>query len=371
MNGSGHGATGPDDGIGFGVDGGGGEEMQMSDAEARGSLGIDEGFRGANVASAAAVVQFEGEDDDWGEVDTGDAAGPDVHGGGYQLRHPSSAALRSAQPGARDHHTADFGSSVVFCSGGIVMGPDHGVLLCSIVLILVPAVLFLAFAASHAVLVFFGVVLACFSLGSLIKTAITDPGIIPKQPPPATPPYELQRVVDGVSVRWCSTCNIWRPERASHCSDCNNCVQRFDHHCPWTGTCIGKRNYRYFLSFLVSTIVLALYVAAVCLARLVHNANTHDDDGQNYVSRAISGNYMAPILLLYAAFVLCFIGGLCCYHTKLVLDNKTTHEDLKYISGKSPYHKGNLANLHEVCCNMVPSEVHAITASLRHGCAQG
>ena len=51
--------------------------------------------------------------------------------------------------------------------------------------------------------------------------------------------------------RFCSTCLIMRPNRSTHCGDCNNCVEKFDHHYPWIGSCVGKRNYKYFYFFLI------------------------------------------------------------------------------------------------------------------------
>lgn len=60
-------------------------------------------------------------------------------------------------------------------------------------------------------------------------------------------------------VKYCEECDIYRPPRTIHCGLCGCCIERLDHHCPWIGTCVGKRNYKYFLFFLWSVFLSVCY----------------------------------------------------------------------------------------------------------------
>lgn len=49
----------------------------------------------------------------------------------------------------------------------------------------------------------------------------------------------------------CNKCLGTKPPRAHHCSICEKCVLKMDHHCPWIHNCVGHHNHRYFLLFLL------------------------------------------------------------------------------------------------------------------------
>jgi len=38
-----------------------------------------------------------------------------------------------------------------------------------------------------------------------------------------------------VEKRYCTVCNLEQPFRSKHCKDCNRCIGKYDHHCPWLG----------------------------------------------------------------------------------------------------------------------------------------
>ncbi|EUB63745.1 putative palmitoyltransferase ZDHHC5 [Echinococcus granulosus] len=87
---------------------------------------------------------------------------------------------------------------------------------------------------------------------------------------PSSHEYEVREC--AVITKWCSTCRFYRLPRSTHCSTCNKCVENFDHHCPWVNNCIGRRNYRYFFTFLITVSLHMMAVFLVSLIYLMHSS---------------------------------------------------------------------------------------------------
>jgi len=198
-----------------------------------------------------------------------------------------------------------------------------------------------------------------FCLVNLIITAYKDPGIIPRQPPVEEDPFRhFKRTMDvkvnGVKLqrKYCETCNLFRPLRVSHCSVCDNCVEDFDHHCPWVGNCIGRRNYRFFLSFIYSLLfnIVLMYLACILHIITIWIASGDFVRGIWWVLLFCSLSIFIMLLLIPVTFL---VGVLVLFHTTLLFKNMTTYEHIRgQFRRNNPFYIGVCQNIIVRCCNL-------------------
>uniref|UniRef100_A0A7S1MFG2 Palmitoyltransferase n=1 Tax=Alexandrium catenella TaxID=2925 RepID=A0A7S1MFG2_ALECA len=273
-----------------------------------------------------------------------------------------------------------YGNNKVFLQGRLISGPDVRSCAFSVVMIAAPSVLwhievgeFFATRYSIVMPIVVGLMQAA-SLLLLVCTAFSDPGIMPRQKDYAEqydprsntyrakqPPRYFEVLVRGhpFKLKYCTTCNIYRPPRCTHCSVCENCIERFDHHCPWIGNCIGKRNYWLFYSFVSFTGAMNATVLATSVAQLfILTQEIGESDGLgggDALVKALSREPITAAVAVYCTAVVWFTVGLCLYHNYLVCTNQTTYEQIKgaYSVGNNPFHMGAFANWQEILCSRV------------------
>ncbi|GAA0165916.1 protein modifying enzyme [Lithospermum erythrorhizon] len=288
------------------------------------------------------------------------------------------------------------GSNVFLLGGRLICGPDVKSLFLTLFLILVPVILFCAFVSQDLVEEFphflgitittICVIWTTYVVILLLMTSGRDPGIIPRNLHPPDPddydessistdwarshsgasslPPTKTVIVNrkAVKVKYCRTCMLYRPPRCSHCSVCNNCVERFDHHCPWVGQCIGRRNYRYFFMFVSSTTLLCLYVFSFSWANIMVISTTNHCN----IWRAALMSPISGVLIIYTFLVAWFVGGLTTFHLYLICTNQTTYENFRYgyDTMNNPYNIGCTHNVWEVLLSKIPKSKHNFRAQI-------
>ncbi|XP_056014091.1 palmitoyltransferase ZDHHC9-like isoform X7 [Ostrea edulis] len=242
------------------------------------------------------------------------------------------------------------GKNKFCCDGRIMMARNTGIFYFTCILIVVTCGLFFGFDCPYLAknvtpaIPAFGIALFIFVMSTLFRTSFSDPGVIPRASPdeaadierqievpnstPGTyrpPPRTKEVVIKGqvVKLKYCFTCKIFRPPRASHCSLCDNCVERFDHHCPWVGNCVGRRNYRYFYLFILSLSILCIYIFACVLTHLILRSQ---EDNFLHAMRDSPASIIEAIICFFSVWS---IIGLAGFHTYLATSEQTTNEDIK------------------------------------------
>ncbi|XP_037093763.1 palmitoyltransferase ZDHHC11-like [Pollicipes pollicipes] len=121
------------------------------------------------------------------------------------------------------------------------------------------------------------------------------------------PEFDRERHAHVIENGRCHLCNVTiASQRTKHCSACNKCVDRFDHHCKWLNHCVGRRNYSWFLACVASAALLSLL--PVGRAAFVAGAAT-----------------FAALALVCALLLLHLLG----FHAFLVARGATTYEYIR------------------------------------------
>ena len=101
-------------------------------------------------------------------------------------------------------------------------------------------------------------VLLLLTLVSYSRAVFTDAGPITIKKPPG-----MAKLLSET----CKKCkDQWKPPRAHHCSRCNKCVFRMDHHCVWIHNCVASHNQKYFVLFLLYVLLLSLSTFIINIA---------------------------------------------------------------------------------------------------------
>ncbi|XP_064636682.1 palmitoyltransferase ZDHHC20-B-like isoform X3 [Lineus longissimus] len=207
-----------------------------------------------------------------------------------------------------------------------------------------------------------------FFMWSYWKTIFTDVAVVPKQfflSPQDAEKLEQEesddnqrqllarfarnlpvqcRTVSG-AYRYCEKCKAIKPDRGHHCSVCECCVLKMDHHCPWVNNCINFSNYKFFVLFLGYSFLYCIYVATSSLKYFI-----------GFWTEGLNGDYgKFHILFLFFASVMFAISliSLFGYHLYLVSNNRSTLESFRapiFRTGpdKHGFDLGSRANIQEV-----------------------
>ncbi|KAI0130103.1 palmitoyltransferase ERF2 [Xylariales sp. AK1849] len=245
-----------------------------------------------------------------------------------------------------------FEGNTVFCIGGRLQNTRHRpVNIATGSFVVIPATLFFVFSApylwthvSPAIPILFAY-LFYICISSFLHASGSDPGILPRNlhqfPPPTededplhlAPPvndWTLVRSAESstaameVPTKFCKTCNLWRPPRAHHCRLCDNCVETQDHHCVWLNNCVGRRNYRYFFTFVTSGSLMAMFLFGASLGQILVYAHQ-----ENVSFGAAISHFRVPFaMVIYGIISFTYPMALMGYHLFLMGRGETTREFL-------------------------------------------
>lgn len=113
--------------------------------------------------------------------------------------------------------------------------------------------------------------------------------------------------------------NDIQPDRCHHCSQCNKCVLKMDHHCPWVSNCIGFYNYKFFINMLFYVSLTSGFVVYT-MSPIINHVIEHCDKIDTKLSYYIITTY----ILCCALWLV--VTGFFIFHLYLISNSYSTIE---------------------------------------------
>ena len=259
------------------------------------------------------------------------------------------------------------GNNKIICNNKLLLGNKYYHIIISFILITIPAILYIftmlkIFSSSSITLAIITIVFYIPIITFLFIGACSDPGLVERNNEYAF--YDNRKSVIKMNIKghmanlnYCYTCFHFRPPRTSHCAECDNCVENFDHHCLWLGTCVGKRNYKYFFYLLSLTSVLCFMVVISSVIFLIEFFKNYFKEKDNDILLIIICLCVVGFTALM--FLLFFLIKLLFLHTYLVSAGLNFYEFIKknYLVTleRKPYSRGCLRNIKNRLFKRVPT----------------
>eukprot|EP00758_Cryptobia_borreli_P004331 Tbor_TRINITY_DN4312_c0_g1::TRINITY_DN4312_c0_g1_i1::g.7689::m.7689/K20028/ZDHHC2_15_20; palmitoyltransferase ZDHHC2/15/20 len=171
---------------------------------------------------------------------------------------------------------------------------------------------------------------------SYYRCCFTSPGYVSANPwatrpelvhDPSAAPRDHDHFVASLTpkreFRYCHKCLLYKPDDAHHCSQCQKCVLRMDHHCPWVNNCVGRDNTKYFILFL-SYISFECTVIMCQTSFAFFNSSINTLKHKKFINGDPSSEIATLMLLIVSGMFSIFIGCFAAVHIFNLCNNTTT-----------------------------------------------